>query len=343
MACIQRTLKFLKFSTIFAFACAVYVVTTAQSDTMISATYIDQFQSVQQIDYVDFDIDINIGWFVANPTATEFIIFDNDQTLHRILNNEIVESWQYITSPDQLFLVIDGVYFNDMFYILHTVDDTFWINDTQLVIEGFPLALGNDDNHLYVEAQVENELIVYQFNADLEITGDMMIPSDDDAPVIRVGRIDLPIILQTTFDGQVTAFVFDEEFGTYDVGELPTVFGHVNASTSHFTWSDPNSTDLNLLNLLTGENQVVSSLDNLYAQYYLLTHDASLVIAINVDFEPNMVAWDTETGERYVLGQYRACERIPDRVKLSADGTTLIVGCDTGLELWKIADETESD
>ena len=343
MACIPTTQRISRFLVIVVTLFVYATIGRAQSLDTISADTIDQLKSRQQFDYDSFDININIGWFVMNDAATEFIVFDNQKTLHRILDGEIVESWQYVTNSEQVFSVIDSTYWQNEFYILYTIDNQFWINESSLSTDGIPLALGTDGEFLYVEAQVDSDLIVYQLDENLTVIGDMTIPSDSDEPVIRVGRIDLPIILQTTFDGRVSLFDFDALIGEFQVEGVPTVFGHVNAPQTYFAWSDPNSTALNLLDLTTGDNVEVTDLNNLYSQYYLLSQDASLVIAVNVDFEPIVVAWDTTTGERYELGEYRACERIPDKVTLSADGTTLVIGCDTGLDLWRVIDETETE
>jgi len=343
MACIPTTQRNIRYLTIVFMLIIQVSMGLVQSSDIISANTIDQLKSRQQIDYSDFDININIGWFVTNDTATEFIVFDNQKTLHRIADGEIVESWQYVTDSEQVFSVIDGAYWLDEFYILYTIDNQYWINENSIVVDGIPLALGTDGEFLYVEAQVDTDLVVYQLDDTLAIIDEMIIPSDNDEPVIRVGRIDLPTILQTTFDGAVSLFDFDQLIGEFQVEDVPTVFGHVNASQTHFAWSDPNSTSLNLLDLTTGDNVEIADLNNLYSQYYLLSHDASLVIAVNVDFEPIAVAWDTTTGERYELGEYRACERIPDKMTLSADGTTLVIGCDMGLDLWRVIDETETE
>jgi hypothetical protein len=313
----------------------------AQEPEQIASDIIDQFQPAQEIDYADFDIDINIGWFVANPSATELVVFDNHQTLHKFVDGQLVDSWQYVTDAEQLFSIIDGVYLHDTFYIMYTIDDTFWINDTPLTFDGFPLEMGVDEDYLYVETQVDNELVMFELDDTLAVVGEMTIPTHYDEPVMRIGRIDYPIIVQSTLTGHVSIYDFDTLIGDYQVSDVPTALGHVNAPQTHFVWADPESTHLNLLDIATGENHVIADLDGKYAQYYLLSHDASLAMAINVDFEPIIVAWDTQTGERYDLGAYRTCARIPDKTKLSADGTTLIIGCNTGFELWRIVDSTD--
>ena len=122
----------------------------------------------------------------------------------------------------------------------------------------------------------------------------------------------------------------------------PAVFAAVNGAVgSHFAFSDPASDRLNLLNLATAENRVVAKLDGAYSQYHILTSDGSAIILVNLDFDPVIVAWDVATGRRYDLGPYRNCGRIPDKVTLSVDGAALIIGCDKGLDIWRIVEEGE--
>jgi hypothetical protein len=119
----------------------------------------------------------------------------------------------------------------------------------------------------------------------------------------------------------------------------PSVFGAINNPPTHLVWRDNANESLYLLNFETGENQLIDELNGDYAQWFFLGHDASVILAVNLGFEPNIVAWDVATGERTVLGEYRPCNRPqPDMARLSADGTTLVIGCDTGLDIWRIVD-----
>lgn len=62
-----------------------------------------------------------------------------------------------------------------------------------------------------------------------------------------------------------------------------------------------------------------------------------LVLGVALNTAPVVVAWDATTGERGEIGTYRDdCTRIPDMVRLSADGTTLVIGCDVGLDVWRV-------
>ena len=345
MACIAMMKWMRNILFVFGLVCLLTIAVSAQDREMISADNVGRWQSVQHIDYADFDADIEIGWFAINESATEFIVFDNDNNLYRVSDDaEIIDAWTYVDDRDeQLFAVIDGTFAYEEFHILYTIDGKYWINDMPFVSDGIPLALNSDVESLYLEVQIDSELLVYQLDESLSIISQFSIPSDSEQPVMRVGRIHLPMIVQSSFDGLVDIFEFDSLIGEFQVGESPAVFGHINSPKTHFAWVDPNTTYLNLLDLETGENRIITELNGAYAQYYLLSQDASLVIAINVDFTPNVIVWDTNTGERYDLGGYRDCERIPDKVELSADGTTLVIGCDTGLDLWRIVDERENN
>jgi hypothetical protein len=81
----------------------------------------------------------------------------------------------------------------------------------------------------------------------------------------------------------------------------------------------------------------VAALDGAYAQAILLSPAADVILAVNLDLQPVVVAWDAATGTRYDLGEYRTCGRTPDMVRLSRDGSTLVIGCDTGFEWWRVS------
>jgi hypothetical protein len=130
----------------------------------------------------------------------------------------------------------------------------------------------------------------------------------------------------------------DAPTATVELGSLPGV-GQVNASGRYFVWGDAESTHLFLLDFETGENRLIAPLDGTYIPFLLLGVNADVAIGVNVGLEPTIVAWDTMTGERYDLGEYRTCNRQPDMVRLSRDGTTLVIGCDTGLDIWRITED----
>jgi hypothetical protein len=121
----------------------------------------------------------------------------------------------------------------------------------------------------------------------------------------------------------------------------PAVFGQINATAEYLAWRDPQSEFLNLLDFITGENLIIAELNRQYVQGYFVTISGDVILGVNVDFAPIVVAWDVATGNRIDLGNYRHCNRVPDLIRLSRDGASLIVGCDTGLDIWRVADNSE--
>ena len=166
---------------------------------------------------------------------------------------------------------------------------------------------------------------------------------DDPDALVRVGRIPPPYAVTTSEAGVVklwnleTNTVLDEV--TVEGG--PAVFGQVSPDARYFAWRDPASAQLNRLDFETGDNLPVAELDGQYVQGYFITPDGTTILGVDVDFEPLVVAWDADTGDRIDLGTYRTCSRVPDMITLSADATTLVIGCDTGLDIWRIETETE--
>src|SRR5262249_35736695 len=129
--------------------------------------------------------------------------------------------------------------------------------------------------------------------------------------------------------GEVTA--------TAQLDTLPGA-GQVNADGSHFVWIDQAFQSLHLLDFGSGQDRVVASLGGTYIPYLLLSLAADVIIGVNVNQESNIVAWDVTSGERIGPGHYRSCNRQPDMARLSKDGRTLAVGCDTGLDIWRMSD-----
>jgi hypothetical protein len=163
------------------------------------------------------------------------------------------------------------------------------------------------------------------------------------ADVVRIGRIPPPYMVTSTETGIVslwdwtTAALLRQADNTTG---MPSVFGSINAAATHLAWRDNASEALYLLDLAQGTNQMVDRLNGAYAQWYFLSLRADVIIAVNLGFQPDVVAWQAETGQRLSLGPYRPCSRPqPDMARLSNDGTTLVIGCADGLEFWTVGDE----
>lgn len=164
-------------------------------------------------------------------------------------------------------------------------------------------------------------------------------PAQDLEAVVRIGRIPPPYEVTSSESGSVKlwdlttgAVLREVDNGT---GQ-PAVFGAINAAATHLAWRDEMNAALYLLDFETGDNRLIAELNGAYPQFLFLSDDTSLILGVNVDFVPNVVVWDVATGQRTDLGAYRECSRVPDMARLSADGSTLVIGCDTGLDIWRV-------
>ena len=269
-----------------------------------------------------------------------------------------MDSWAYLEpGSGQLFSLIDAAYIDDEPQLLYLLDGEYFINEQRLPAAVEPIALASHGAALVVEAIDADGRTVFRHYAKHNVGGawqlvdDFFMPvPDPQRPAVRIGRVPFPFLLYSSLtDGALKVYRYPDAFAAglesdYHLAGGPAVFGAVNESGSHFAWSDPASARLNLLDLNTGDNRVLAAIGGAYAQYQLLTAEASAILIVNLDFAPEVYAWEVETGARHDLGAYRDCERIPDKVALSGDGSALIIGCDTGLEIWRIANrEAGSD
>jgi WD40 repeat protein len=164
-------------------------------------------------------------------------------------------------------------------------------------------------------------------------------PEADPDAVVRIGRIAPPLAITSSAAGVVKLWNLQtgDAAAQVELGEVPS-FGRVNELTgTHLAWRDNESRALHLLDFSSGQDRRVAALDGAYAQAILLSPAADVILAVNLDLQPVVVAWDAATGTRYDLGEYRTCGRTPDMVRLSRDGSTLVIGCDTGFEWWRVS------
>lgn len=319
----------------------------------ISAENLHRLLSHDRIDFADFDAVLEIGWFASNDDATEILVIRPPGELYRFAYSSVSRDWSYRKEPGvQSMAVIDAVYVQDEPMVLHLLDGRYFINENPLTGGYVPVAIFNGlaGDDLFVEAHnVDGKLSFLHYGlkgdrGEIHLENVILYPTgDDSAPSMRIGRIDFPAVITSSLsDGLLDFRIYPGYFSEhrsrkFQLENGPAVFGAVNLSAaSHLAWSDPQRERLNLLNLVTGENRILAAIEGAYAQYLLLSQDASAVLAANLDFEPVIVAWNAQSGERYDLGPYRKCGRIPDKVELSRDGKALIIGCDTGLDIWRV-------
>ncbi|PJF21139.1 MAG: hypothetical protein CUN56_12620 [Phototrophicales bacterium] len=206
----------------------------------------------------------------------------------------------------------------------------------EMQLDGQPQTFWVSDAGIWVEIITPtNEVLIYNL-----MTGEIVpyAPAADPDAVVRVGRIAPPYAVTSSVDGMVKRWNLQtgeiEAIALVDGG--PAVFGQISPDGRYLAWRDPQSNWLHRLDFYTGTDQIVVQLYNQYVQGYFINRAGDVILGVDVDFEPIVVAWDVATGERVLLGQYRQCSRVPDLIRMSADGSTLIIGCDTGLDFWRI-------
>jgi hypothetical protein len=174
-----------------------------------------------------------------------------------------------------------------------------------------------------------------------EQSGDVEIipggPNNDPQAVLRIGRIPPPYAVTVEADGEVTLWNRDTglPMARALVDGMPAA-GQINAlSEMTFAWRDAQDSTLHVLDFRTGEDRMIAPMGQGYAQALFVSNRGDLVLAVDIDFEPIIVAWDTASGERLDLGMYSSCDRSPDAIRMSRDGTTLAIGCGDGIRIWR--------
>jgi len=170
----------------------------------------------------------------------------------------------------------------------------------------------------------------------------LFAPAQDEQAVARVGRLPLPLAVTATESGHVSRWDLSQGKLTAEaqVDAVP-IYGAITLDGRYLVWRDPASVALHLLDFETGADQIVTLMDGLYIPFILLTAQADVVIGVYVNDEPAVVGWETATGRLHWLGHYRQCERPPDMVTFSNDRTTLVIGCDSGIEIWRAVEPVE--
>ena len=321
----------------------------------ISAGNLQRLRPYDRIDFEEFEAELRIGWFASNDDATKFILIDQSGEIYSISLSDELGRWLIRQEGGaHAFALIDGLLLLGEPMILHRSDGQYYVNDGKLPKGYVPVALfhGISEGDLFIEAtdnDGETQFMHYRLDresGDLSLQDVISFPERaDDAPAMRIGRIDFPVVIVSALaESRLYSDIYPDSFGEFGAAEFqlvngPAVFGAVNApAASHLAWTNPLREQLNLLDLETGDNRIVAAIDGAYPQFLLLTKDASAILAVNLDFQPEVVGWNTKSGERYDLGPYRACGRIPDRVALSRDGRALVIGCDTGLDIWRVSE-----
>jgi hypothetical protein len=321
----------------------------AQTDEdLITIDNFTQLSSQYTIDFADIST-FNSGWFALSDNGEWMAVVDIE---HQVWRLSASDSQVLYTQPD----FVTGVFFENTFIGVHTLENGILVviadgeSIDQIVLPSesdsidYPAEVWADEVTIALELQPTNPdlrpRVALIDRTTQEVTIEPYAPAQSTDAVVRVGRIPAPYALTSTFVGEVTLWNWVTGESLYTLNnntEQPSVFGNINASTTQFVWRDNANETLYLLNFMDGTNEIIDALNGDYAQWYFLSTNADVIFAVNLGFLPNVVAWNVQNRERIELGNYRTCERPqPDMARLSTDGTTLVIGCDTGLDIWRI-------
>ena len=320
-------------------------ISLAQADEqpVITAENVAQMSSVLQLNFADIeDLTPGSGLFVINEDATTAISFGNVAG-EPPLSTALI--WDGITGE-----LIDTLPIGDNTYDRVLREDRLLVAGVE-GITSFDLSEGTSELVLPAN-EVDPYLEVWldpEGNACGETSAALIFCEGWDQPITlfngdamefaRIGRVPPPFAVTSSEDGLVQRWnmLSNTVTAEAEVGEI-AVFGAINSGGSHLAWRDPMSTTLYLLDFATGENRKIADLSGGYIAYLLLSRDADVIFGIDPAAGRGEIwAWLTVTGEKINLGRFRTCERQqPALAELSADGTTLVIGCDLGLDLWRI-------
>lgn len=211
-----------------------------------------------------------------------------------------------------------------------------WFADAAVWLEVVPLEPGRES--YLVEIPLEDFVPGEKVDID---PADLMVhafaPMTDKDVVARIGRLPAPLTVTSTAEGVVSRWDLTEgvRTATAIVSDVP-IYGAMTPDGRYLAWRDPASRALHLLDFETGQDEVVVALNGQYMPFILIGAQADVILGVHLNDHPQVTAWETQTGLQHELGPYRQCQRPPDMVTLTNSGRMLVIGCDTGLEIWQI-------
>lgn len=352
--------------TLIVLLLAAFPVYGQETPPVIGAENITRLKPVERITFADLPAEagrVESGWFAVSADGRQYALLNRD--------NGIVlwDSTQggYITTSmkacgDQPGAFVDGSFDRDGRYFVavylsgaagyvafHPVDESQSAGRVVCDLPASPLRVWpGDSGQAWLEFFPNDPLLAPSvglltpgaaWDAALIPSG----PENDAESFFRVGRIEPPLAVTATREGVVKRW-------NLETGEV-TAEAHLNAlpgigqvsrggddAGRYFAWVDGPAAALNMLDFETGANRSITPLNGKSVPFLWLTSGADIVIGVNVDSELGVTAWNTATGQVYDLGLYRSCSRPPDLVRLSQNGTTLVIGCDTGLDIWRVGE-----
>lgn len=339
----------------------------AQESPVITAETINQLRSVAKFDFELLETAPISANFALNEDSSRVLIVDQARGVVLLDDTGTIRNRFMVQQDPTSFVTISATDFAaEHFLIVATEGETVTLHLGQddEIMQQIALSTRDIPNNAWLDCVNDDctvwlEMIPTDFTQNTQIVrvplperaGDSIIeyanlerlpygPALDETAIVRIGRIPPPYAVTSDENGLVklwdlrTGEVIRE--ATTGTGQA-AVFGALNTAATHLLWRDDFNETLYLLDLEADVNREVDTLNGAYAQWYFLNADVSLALAVNFDFEEAVFSWNLASGERENLGAYRSCTLPqPDLAQLSADGTTLLIGCDAGLEWWRV-------
>ena len=355
---------------VLVLACFSLAFSTSAQDSpaVITPQNIHQLRSVAHINFEDWEQQvgkIENGWFALNLDGSRLAIMNRSGEV--VVGNDtgqIIDHYSVPGSDNLPTSVLDLAFRVDhpavvsvhaeggAYYVAYRSYETHQTEYFRFDTPDVPLRIWDSGSvwlevspadytrSRYVEALRPSEFNGFRVNEVLPpeaVTEFDSGPENDPDAFLRIGRIDAPFAITVTQDFLIKRWNLesDEVTAFAQLNELPGA-GQLSTDGRYFAWRDGDSKALHLLDFETRKDRIIAPLDGTYIPFLLLNSSASVIIGVNVALKPIVVAWDTTTGERVELGDYRFCTRQPDMVRLSYDSTTLVVGCDQGLDVWRV-------
>lgn len=365
--------KYLGIASVFVMvglSFAVTFSTTAQSSSeTITAKNIQDLHSVKQIDFEDWASEagtVQNGWFVLNPDGSRLALMNRAGDIVVADDaGQLIDRYSVPGSDDLPTTVLDMAFSTDApevvsahaeggaYYVAYRHYDTRQTEYFRFATMDVPLRIWDSGNvwlemspadyirTRYVQSLMPTPSDHLRENEQLSPDAIHELPSgpeNDPDSFLRIGRIEAPFAITVTQRFLVKLWNLEtgEVLATAQLDALPGA-GQLSPDGRYFAWRDGESKALHLLNFQTGQDKLVAPLEGIYIPFLLLNSSADVIIGVNVALKPIVVAWDITTGKRVDLGEYRFCTRQPDMVRLSLDSQSMIVGCDKGLDIWRIS------
>jgi len=346
-----------------------YSVVAQDNSPVITADNLAQLHSVAQTNFVDWEGQIGKvenGWFALNPDGSRLAMMNRSGEI--VISNDAGEIIDHYAIPgidnlpssvlDMAFKQNDSVVVSahsegGAYYVAYRSYDAHQTEYFRFDTPDVPLRIWDSGlawlevspadytRSRYVQVLKPSAFEGYRKNEVLPPEAVDVLPSgpeNDPESFLRIGRIDPPFAITVTQSFLLKRWNLEtnEVTATAQLDALPGA-GQLSPDGRYFAWRDGDSNALHLLDFKTGNDRIIASLQGEYIPFLLLNSSADVIIGVNVALKPIVVAWNTITGERVELGEYRFCIRQPDMVRLSYDNTTLTIGCDKGLDIWRVS------